>query len=109
MQRSLGLYWNLQNDSFTYRVSLEEKPFSKRGILSVVNSLYDPLGFIAPVVILGKLLLRELMTSTKNWDEPLPELMRDKWERWKDSLQGLHQLSIPRSYATFSWRDMSQR
>ncbi|VDI17173.1 Hypothetical predicted protein [Mytilus galloprovincialis] len=49
------------------------------------------------------------MTSTNNWDEPLPELMRDKWEHWKDSLQGLHHLSIPRSYATFSWKDMSQR
>ncbi|VDI42554.1 Hypothetical predicted protein [Mytilus galloprovincialis] len=35
--------------------------------------------------------------------------MRDKWEHWKDSLQGLHQLSIPRFYATFSWRDTSQR
>nr|XP_034339039.1 uncharacterized protein LOC117693077 [Crassostrea gigas] len=81
MQRSLGLYWNLQSDSFTYRTSLGEKPFSKRGILSVVNSLYDPLGFIAPVVILGKLLLRDLMASTKSWDEPLPEHMRDKWEQ----------------------------
>lgn len=109
MQRSLGLYWNLQSDSFTYRTSLGEKPFSKRGILSVVNSLYDPLGFIAPVVILGKLLLRDLMASTKNWDEPLPEIVRDKWERWKNSLLELDQLSVPRTYATISWKDMIRK
>lgn len=109
MQRSLGLYWNLQSDSFTYRTSLGEKPFSNRGILSVVNSLYDPLGFIAPVVILGKLLLRDLMASTKSWDEPLPEHMRDKWERWKNSLLELDQLSVPRTYATISWKDMIRK
>lgn len=73
MQRSPGLYWNLQSDSFTYHMSVGEKPFSKQGILSVVNSLYDPLGFIAPVVILSKLLLRDLTASTKSWDEPLTE------------------------------------
>lgn len=42
-------------------------------------------------------------------DEPLPECLRDKLESLKASLQGLHQLTSPRSYARISWRDMTQR
>nr|XP_027235545.1 uncharacterized protein LOC113826820 [Penaeus vannamei] len=46
LQRSLGLYWDLQADIFTYRIA-EDKPFTRRGVLSTVNSIYDPLGFAA--------------------------------------------------------------
>lgn len=58
VQRSLGLYWDLETDSFIFRVSLKDTPFTRRGLLSTVSSLYDPLGFIAPVTIQGKIILR---------------------------------------------------
>lgn len=51
LQRSLGLVWNLERESFTLCVPSEEKPFTKRSILSTVNNLYDPLGFAAPVTL----------------------------------------------------------
>lgn len=38
LQRSLGLSWELQTDSFTFKVSRDVKPFTRRGILSTVNS-----------------------------------------------------------------------
>ena len=53
MQRTLGVLWDVSNDAFTFRVSLGEKPLTRRGVLSVINSLYDPLGFAAPVVVKG--------------------------------------------------------
>ncbi|XP_052761860.1 uncharacterized protein LOC128204486 [Mya arenaria] len=49
-QRSLGMNWKLETDSFTYSVSKDEKPLTRRGVLSTVNSLFDPLGFVAPVI-----------------------------------------------------------
>lgn len=45
LQRSLGLHWSLQMDSFTYQIKFEEKPYTKRGVLSTLHSVYDPLGF----------------------------------------------------------------
>lgn len=60
LQRSLGVSWNLESDAFTFQVSREEKPFTKRGVLSTVNSLYDPLGVAAPITVQGKALIREL-------------------------------------------------
>ena len=46
-QRSLGVHWNIEKDHFTFHVSLPEKPFTRRGVLSVINSVYDPLGFVS--------------------------------------------------------------
>lgn len=85
MQRSLGLQWDLKADTFVFQVPDEGKPFTRRGLLSMVNSLYDPLGFIAPVIIQGKALLRELTANTIDWDTPLPQEKAGIWIRWKDS------------------------
>lgn len=73
LQHSLGLSWSLKNDTFTFHVLTDDKPYTRRGILSVVNCLFDPLGFVCPLTIQGKLLLRSFLCDTTNWDEPLPE------------------------------------
>ncbi|XP_014673822.1 PREDICTED: uncharacterized protein LOC106814066 [Priapulus caudatus] len=104
LQRSLGLVWDLETDSFTFRVSEEEKPYTRRGVLSTVNSLYDPLGFVAPVVIQGKLLLRALCAETQDWDDPLPVQYRGDWERWRDSLKSLEDLHIRRTYVDLPFK-----
>lgn len=95
VQRSLGLSWNLQNDSFVFNVSDQKRtPFTKRGVLSTVNRLYDPFGFLAPVTLGGKLLLRELTASVDDWDKPLQEDMSANWKSWLLSLQELTLLQI---------------
>ena len=98
MQRSLGLDWDPADDHFTFKVANEEKAFTRRGLLSTINSLYDPLGFVAPVVVQGKLILRELTTDNVDWDTPLPPLKKQLWTAWRDSLQELRNLRIPRTY-----------
>ncbi len=55
-QRSLGLCWEMESDTFTFQVTNSEKPFTRRGVLSVINSLYDPLGLVTPVTIRGRAL-----------------------------------------------------
>jgi hypothetical protein len=62
LQRSLGLNWDLNSDNFLFRLSPDDKPVTRRGILSTINSIYDPLGFLAPVILQGKLLLRRLVS-----------------------------------------------
>ena len=58
-QRTLGISWDLLSDSFTFNFSSDEKPYTRRGVLSCLNSFYVPLGFVTPVPIKGKLLLRK--------------------------------------------------
>ncbi|XP_020561773.1 uncharacterized protein LOC110015633 [Oryzias latipes] len=98
VQRSLGLLWVTTTDTFTFKASEDRKPFTRRGVLSTVNSVFDPLGMLAPVTIEGKHLLREFCADKFEWDAPLPEEKRKRWELWKDSLHDFKRLHIPRPY-----------
>lgn len=89
IQRSLGLSWNLKVDCFSFAVPELDKPYTSRGVLSVLNSLYDPMGFVAPVTIVGKVLLRSMTTENCNWDEPLPERFLSEWKDWTGLLKCL--------------------
>ena len=60
-QRTLGVLWDAQQDEFFMEVVVPSREFTKRGILSVINSLYDPLGFVSPVVLGGHLFRRKIM------------------------------------------------
>lgn len=96
VQRSLGLNWNIESDSFVFKLSKDIKPYTRRGILSTINSVYDPLGFLAPVLIKGKLMLRELTGGNVDWDEALPQSKFEEWESWEKSLHQLEAVRIPR-------------
>ena len=108
LQRSLGLYWNLESDTFTFKVSNDEKAFTRRGVLSTINSIFDPLGFVSPVTIQGKIILRKLMIESVNWDEPLTEDFRQEWEQWRTSLTSLENVMIRRMYTPISVRDATK-
>ncbi|KAJ8381227.1 hypothetical protein SKAU_G00020050 [Synaphobranchus kaupii] len=97
LQRSRSLSWNLETDSFTVLASREEKPYTRKGILSTVNSLYDPLGFVAPIIMQGKALVREL-SSEQGWDTPLDPGKEAEWNLWKYSLKALDDLHMKRCY-----------
>lgn len=101
-QRSLGLLWETASDTFTYATATDIKTFTQRGVLSTVNSIFDPLGLLAPVTIQGRALLRKLTSELPDWDVPLPEDKLKDWEAWRDSLQCLQQLHVPRTYTTTS-------
>jgi len=49
--RVLGVVWSAQSDEFRFTVSLATKPRTRRGLLSAMNSLFDSLGLVAPVVL----------------------------------------------------------
>ncbi len=101
IQRSLGVYWDLKHDAFIFQVSLENKPFTRRGLLSTVNSFYDPLGFVAPVTLGGRYLLRKAMSqkcSSLDWDEQLTKDLLQEWAEWRSSLDALSLLYIPRTF-----------
>lgn len=97
-QRSLGLNWNLESDVFFFQVATGDKPYTKRGVLSTINSIFDPIGFLAPVVLEGKSLLRHLVCGAVDWDETLPAEQMGDWKRWKESLVHLEDIKIPRTY-----------
>ena len=101
-QHLLGVFWDLKNDSFTFQVTLPDKPFTRRGVLSTVNSIYDPLGLAVPVLLERRLLLHKLviMGKSKNndkplgWDDPLPDTLLTQWQCWRNSWDDLEKVSL---------------
>ncbi|XP_071122566.1 uncharacterized protein [Mytilus edulis] len=91
VQRSLGLSWDISVDQFTFKVSSEKKPYTRRGALSVINSIFDPIGFASPITMNGKLILREMMSESgpANWDEDLPDHLFSRLASWKSLVRAI--------------------
>lgn len=108
IERALGVQWCTDDDSFTYKIQLQDKPKTRRGILSVVNSIYDPLGFLAPVVLPAKLLLRDLCKEKLGWDEEISGWKVDQWCKWLEELTHLSDFSIHRCVKPLDFGQISE-
>ncbi|XP_031551909.1 uncharacterized protein LOC116289173 [Actinia tenebrosa] len=95
-QRSLGNYWCIESDTPGFRIELKDKPLTGRGILSTTSSVYDPLGIVSPVILAGKQLLQILCQQNVGWDDPVPDDIAQKWERWRSELPLLEKVKIDR-------------
>ena len=98
IERVLGVQWFVGVDSFGFSIFLKDQPLTRRGVLSTVASIYDPLGFLAPLVLKAKRILQEVCQKGVSWDSPLPDKLRPRWEQWKADLLKLQNLRIPRCF-----------
>ena len=71
VERALGIKWCVESDTSSFNVELMLKPPTRRGILSVVSSVYDPLGLAAPFVLTVKKLLQDLCRLNLGSDDPI--------------------------------------
>ena len=89
-ERALGVVWNLQTDSFTYNVSkFPDISFSRRKVLSIVSSVFDPLGLVSPFILLGKRILQDLCILGCSWDDPLPPDLESRFHKWLSCVKDL--------------------
>ena len=69
-------------------------PVLKRGILSFISSIFDPLGMIAPAILEPKLIIQKLWKLNVDWDDELLFELKQRWEEWKETLQDLPSIDI---------------
>ena len=43
IERALGIQWSAESDKFCFKIVIKERPPTRRGILSTMSSIYDPL------------------------------------------------------------------
>ena len=96
--KALGLHWDVTRDDFMYKTKHEVPygPVTKRIMLSLASSMYDPLGLIMPIIISGRFLFQEATKLKLNWDEPVPSALETQWKTWWVSLEKLERLKFPR-------------
>ncbi|XP_050066248.1 uncharacterized protein LOC114132630 [Aphis gossypii] len=96
--KSLGLQWKPVADHFQYEIVSRstEGALSKRAILADLNRIFDPLGFLSPVLVRGKIFLQQLWSMKIDWDARLPVGIRQRWSQFYEELERVRALSIPR-------------
>ncbi|XP_044014169.1 uncharacterized protein LOC122856520 [Aphidius gifuensis] len=98
--KQLGVQWHRKDDTFTFSspsVSNNTRlNATKREVLSKVAQLFDPLGWITPVIIIGKIFLQKLWNKRVDWDEQLDNELQLEWQTYCKHLQDVNCLKIPR-------------
>ena len=65
----VGVKWDLESDTFGFRLKIKDKPFTRRGIPSIVSSVYDSVEFSSSFVLPAKGVLQDLCRKGLGWDE----------------------------------------
>ena len=100
VERTLGVMWNISEDAFTFTVSKRAAPLTKRGILQILSSVFDPLGFLTPFILIAKVIIQSLWSQERGWDDPLPKKDADAWLTWMEDRQRISDYMISRCYIT---------
>ncbi|XP_015122234.1 uncharacterized protein LOC107044737 [Diachasma alloeum] len=96
--KTLGLHWDSARDAIVYTV----KPIpitakvTKRTMLSEVSKIFDPLGFLGPVIIKGRMILHRLWIEKLGWDDAIPLSILTEWRTYASQLIDLNDLSFDR-------------
>lgn len=98
--KTLGVHWFPTSDEFRYKVTTIEwgAARTKRQILSEIAKLFDPLGLLAPVIILAKTTMQALWLTGLSWDEDLPEEVIERWRTFQRQLPTLEEIRVKRWY-----------
>ena len=96
--KTLGVLWKTTDDVFTFHVEnlKNDEKATKRNVLRVIASLFDPLQFLAPYTTRAKMLMQEIWQASVEWDEVLPVHLHAKWTQWVSELAELSYVQIPR-------------
>ena len=97
--KTLGVHWNASDDVFTFILKeINLSFYTKRGLLSRIATLFDPLQFLAPYIIRAKMALQEAWQRGLEWDEEFPDDLKLTTHQWAKQLPEAPQVKIPCCY-----------
>ena len=79
-QRILGILWDQIEDNLVFRLydifkDATNVVSTKRNILSVISTVYNPVGYLQPLTIQLKILFQKICKLNINWDDSIGELV----------------------------------
>lgn len=93
----LGVQWQSSGDFFGCVLHCDSAPvFTKRGLLSVIARIFDPLGLFAPTIFRAKCIMQRTWSLKLSWDDPLPDDIRTEWSTFVSDLPALSNVRVPR-------------
>ncbi|KAK2551629.1 hypothetical protein P5673_027396 [Acropora cervicornis] len=107
LDRALGTQRDVERDTLSFKVAKREVPNTRRGMLSLISGLYDPLGFAAPFILPAKMLLQELCRQDYGWEEQIPDEKLLRWRTWVGNLSNLEQVNLPCCFKPKGFGDLT--
>ncbi|XP_075158049.1 uncharacterized protein LOC142231320 [Haematobia irritans] len=102
--KPLGIRWNAQLDLFYFEMKpIERKSrFTKREVLSAIARLFDPVGWLGPVIIVAKIIMQQVWLDKIGWDESLLLQTERQWRKFVETYQDVNHVRIRRwvNYST---------
>ena len=95
-EKALGIKWDVVKDSFIFESLPFEREVTKRAILKIVASIFDPLGFVSPFVLTAKIFLQELWRMKLDWDTIIDDNVKREWKKWQGGLKNVNKVEIAR-------------
>lgn len=96
----LGFRWFPRTDHFMYKfnasLGITRKEATKRTVLSRIAQIFDPMGIIAPVIVIAKILMQRIWEAKIGWDMVIPENLFIQWDKFHNELQYIIEFKIPR-------------
>ena len=97
----LGLPWDCESDLICFSfekivAKAQEIQPTKRSLLSILASMFDPLGIISPVTVCIKMLFQEQCRDNLGWDDKLESKSEKKWREWVADLSKVRGISVSR-------------
>lgn len=108
-EKILGMYWNTINDSFSFKLTMHridpairalKLPPTKRQMLSITMSVFDPFGFLCDIMLYAKLLVQEVWQLGSGWDDPVPQEIFGRWSLWMKAIINIEMCKIPRCHSS---------
>ena len=90
--------WHPSQDTFKYEINIKpcRKIATKRIVLSVISSIFDPTGLLGPVIVRYKIFIQQLWFRQISWDEEIPHDIQETWKKPYRQVPSLNNISIPR-------------
>ena len=102
----LGIGWRVEDDVLSIKISMKSIE-NKSQLLSVLASIYDPLGLITPLLVHGKLLFQEAVKHNISWQAQLPQELRRRCQKWAHDMTDVPAFVIPRCLIPKAFDDAS--
>ena len=92
------MVWHPSQDTFKCEINIKpcQELVTKRVVLSVISSIFDPTGLLGPVIVRYKIFIQQLWLRQISWDEELPHDLQDTWKKLYQQLPALNSISILR-------------
>lgn len=95
--RTLGQQWDMANDVMTYNsYKIDDSRWTKAACLSQAHKIFDPLGFLTPILLQSRLFMQKLWKRDMTWKDPITSEEEAEWKVWLRELEPLKRLSFPR-------------